>query len=111
MTATHPRFHDQTKPWPLQRVGSGIKTFAEKTIKLVVPIINRLITPQEKTDERGVALIIQDQTDLLKKCLNGVASSVEAYEAEWSDDGNSFCTKFLVEVAYNFHDSDTDYDS
>ena len=99
MTATHQRFHDQTKPGPLQRVGSGIKTFVKKTFN------------QVKTDEQGEAFIIQDQTDLLKQCLNGVASSIEAYEAEWSDDGNSFCTKFLVEVAYNFHDSDTDYDS
>ena len=99
MTATHQRFHDQTKPWPLQRVGSGIKTFVKKTFN------------QVKTDERGEALIIQDQTDLLNQKLDGVASSIEAYEAEYSDDGNSFCTKFLVEVTYNFHGSDTDYDS
>lgn len=111
MTATHPRFHDQTKPWPLQKVGSEIKTFVKKTINQGGQIINRFKTPQEKIDEQGEAFIIQDQTDLLNQCLNGVASSVEAYEAEWSDDGNSFCTKFLVEVAYNFHDSDTDYDS
>ena len=111
MTATHPLFHDQTSPRLLQKARSVIKTFGKKTINRAVHLINRFITPQEKTDEQGEAFIIQDQTDLLKKCLNGVASSVEAYEAEWSDDGNSFCTKFLVEVAYNFHDSDTDYDS